>query len=87
MELEIVMLSEASQTKRNTMQYHLYVEAKKKNDTNALILKTETDSQTWRLNLRILERRVVWRRDSSGVWDCHGHTAIFKVDNQQGSTV
>ena len=30
MELDIVMLSEASQTKRNTMQYHLYVESKKK---------------------------------------------------------
>ena len=46
MELEIVMLSEVSQTKKNTVQYHLYVESKKKNDTNALILKTETDSQT-----------------------------------------
>ena len=30
MELDIVILSEASQTKRNTMQYHLYVESKKK---------------------------------------------------------
>ena len=36
MELEIVILSEASQTKTNI--YHLYVEEK---DTNELIYKTE----------------------------------------------
>ena len=29
MELEFVILSEVSQTKRNIMQYHLYVESKK----------------------------------------------------------
>ena len=26
-------------------------------------------------------------RDSQGVWDVHVHTAVFKLDNQQGSTV
>ena len=26
-------------------------------------------------------------RDSSGVWDWHACTAIFKMDNQQGPTV
>ena len=26
-------------------------------------------------------------RDRQGVWDGHGHTAAFKVDNQQGPTV
>ena len=26
-------------------------------------------------------------RDSQGVWDRHVHTAIFKMDNQQGPTV
>ena len=25
--------------------------------------------------------------DSKGVWDGHVHTAIFKMDNQPGSTV
>ena len=39
MELEFVIFSEVSQTERNIMQYHLYVESKK-NDTNALILNT-----------------------------------------------
>ena len=26
-------------------------------------------------------------RDNKGVWDRHIHTAIFKIDNQQGPTV
>ena len=26
-------------------------------------------------------------RDKLGVWDCHIHTTIFKIDNQQGPTV
>ena len=26
-------------------------------------------------------------RDSWGVWNGHVHTAIFKMDNQQGSTI
>ena len=25
--------------------------------------------------------------DSKGVWDGHVHTAVFKMDNQQGPTV
>ena len=24
------------------------------------------------------------RRDSQGVWDGHGHTAVFNMENQQG---
>ena len=26
-------------------------------------------------------------KDGQGIWDGHVHTAIFKTDNQQGSTV
>ena len=26
-------------------------------------------------------------RDKLGVWDCHIHTTIYKIDNQQGPTV
>ena len=26
-------------------------------------------------------------KDTQGVWDPHVHTAIFKMDNQQGPTV
>ena len=47
MGLEIFTLSKKQVRKRktNTVWYHLYVEPKK-NDTNKLIYKTETDSQT-----------------------------------------
>ena len=36
-----------------------------------------------------LENRlmVVGGKDSLGVWDGHVHTAIFKMDHQQGPTV
>ena len=44
MDLEIIILSEVSQRKSNII-YHLYVESKKY-DTNELIYKTGTDSQT-----------------------------------------
>ena len=37
--------NEVSQRKTNIISYHLYVESLK-NDTNELIYKTETDSQT-----------------------------------------
>ena len=36
MDLEMIILSEVSQTKTNIIWYHLYVESKK-NDTNELI--------------------------------------------------
>ena len=42
-DLEIIILSEVSQIKRNIIRYPLYVESFK-NDTNELIYKTETDS-------------------------------------------
>ena len=39
--------SEVSQSKTNIIWYHLYVGSyQKKNGTNELIYKTETDSQT-----------------------------------------
>ena len=44
MDLEIIILSEVRQRKTNII-YHLYVESKK-NDTDELTYKTETDSQT-----------------------------------------
>ena len=49
MELEIVILSEVRERKTNVILYCLYVEPLK-NDANELIYKTETDSQTWRMD-------------------------------------
>ena len=43
MDIEIVILSEVIQTKINIIHYHLDVNFLKKNDTNELIYKTETD--------------------------------------------
>ena len=54
----------------------------KRNDTNELTYKTEGDSETQRRNLWLLGIK-----DSQGVWDGHGHTALFKMDNQQGPAV
>ena len=52
MDLEIFILRVVSQTRdRQVTCYHLYVESKKKRDTNELIYKTETNSQTSRTNL------------------------------------
>ena len=54
----------------------------KRNDTNELIYKTETDPQTYRMNLWLPKGTDSW-----GVWDQHGHTAVFKTDNHPGPTV
>ena len=46
MDLEVIILSEVSQTKTNIIWHHLYVESIKKNDSDELIYKTEIDPQT-----------------------------------------
>ena len=46
MDLEIVILSEVSQTEKEISYDIAYIWNLKRNDTNELIYKTETDSQT-----------------------------------------
>ena len=58
----------------------------KRNDTNELTYKTITDSQTVIKELWLLAGRMQ-KRGSQGVWDGHVHTAILKVDSQEGPTV
>ena len=67
--------------------YHLYVECKKKKKKIQMNLFTK-QKQTHRLR--------EWSygyggkgggAEGLGVWDWHVHTAIFKIDNQQGPTV
>ena len=60
-----------------------------KNDTNELIYKTETDSQTQKTNLLLPKGIVGGRggRDKLGVWDERIHTTIYEIGNQQGPTV
>ena len=47
MDLEIVILTEVSQRRRNTIKHPL-LQNLNRNDTNEIIYKTETDSQIWR---------------------------------------
>ena len=58
----------------------------KRKDTNELIYKIETDSQTQRMNAWLPGGRMEGR-SSWGVWDGQVYTATFKMDNQQGATV
>ena len=54
---EIVTLSKVSWTEKEKYDI-FYVRDWKRNNTNELIYKTETDSQTWRMNLQIPGWRV-----------------------------
>ena len=45
--------------------------------------KIEADSQTYRMISWLLKGKD-GGRDSQGVWDGHGHTALFIMENQQG---
>ena len=57
-----------------------------KKDTNELIYKTETDSQTKKTNLW-LPKEKGGGRNKSGAWDEHAYTTIYRMDKQQGPTV
>ena len=64
MNLEIIILSEVSQTEKEKDKYHMILlicRIQKKKDTNELIYKTETDSEN--------ELMVTGGRDRLGVWD------------------
>ena len=50
-------------------------------NTNELIYKTETDSQTQKTNLWLPGER------GEGVWDYNIQTTAYKIDKQQGPTV
>ena len=67
MGLEIIVLSEVSQTERQ-MSYDITYMWNLKNDTNELIYKTEIDSQTLKTHLW-LPKGKGGGRDKLGVWD------------------
>ena len=58
----------------------------KKNNTNELIYKTETDSQTSKQTYGY-QRENVGGRDKLAVLDSHIHTTIYKIDSQLGPTL
>ena len=65
MDLEIIMLSEVSQAEKE--KYHMIslICGTQKNDTNEIIYKTETDSQTQK-NFWLTKGK---EGDKLGVWD------------------
>ena len=68
---------------RTEKKYHdtLYMWNLKRNNTNELIKQ----KQTHRLRVAGAER---WGEEINyWVWDGHVHITIFKMDNQQGTTV
>ena len=68
MDLEIIILSEVNQTEKDIPCDITYMWNLKKNDTNELIYKTKTDSQTQKTNLW-LPRGKEERKDKLGIWD------------------
>ena len=54
MDPEIIIPNKVSQRNTNTIWYHLYMESKKW-DGNEFIYKTETDPQTLKTKLSLLE--------------------------------
>ena len=83
MDLETVILSEVSQRSWNII-WHPDKWNLKRNDTNEFTYKTETDSQTWKMNLWLLDTLlylkwayctalgalvcVIWQPGWEGVW-------------------
>ena len=68
MDLEVIVLSEVSQTKINIIRCNSYVESNK-NDTKELICKMERNSKISKLDLE-LPKEKLWRgRDKLGGWD------------------
>ena len=86
MDLEMVILSEVSQTEKG--KYHMISLI----PGVGLFFKV-TNECTKETNLRILKRNLRLpkgkggRRDKSRICDEHIHTAIHKTGNQQGPTV
>ena len=58
MDLGLIVLSDVIQTERPVSYGAAHTWNLKKNDTNELTYRT--NSQAWRMNLRLLGRRVEW---------------------------
>ena len=67
MDLKIIILSEVTRTRQ--ISYDITYMWNLKNDTNELIYKTETDSQTSKTNLWLPKGKRELRRDKLGGWE------------------
>ena len=92
-DLGIIILSEVSQTEKD--KYHMLslicgIWFLKKDETNELVCKTETDLQILKTNWWLPKGKCCGGAAGgykSGAWDEHKHITVFKIDNQQGPTV
>ena len=87
MHLEIIILSEVSQTERQIsyITHMRNLTLKKRKQMNLFTKQKRTyryQKQTYSY-----QRGNVEGRDKSEAWDEHTHTTIYKTDNQQGPTV
>ena len=86
MDLESTMLSKINQTEKdNTVWLRSYVESKTNKWTYLQNRNRLTDLEN-KLNYGYQGGRV-GGRDRLEIWDWHVHTAVFKIDNQQGPAV
>ena len=86
MDLEVI-IRKWSQTNTNILCYHLYVESKKMIQMN-LFTKQKHTHRFWKQTYSYqLPKGKGGGGDKLRVWDWHIHTTIYKIDNQQGSTV
>ena len=77
MDLEIIILSKVKSDREREILYNIpYMQNLKRTYANEHIYKTETDSQTQRMNLWLPGRKG-GGRDSQGAGDPHVHIAIF----------
>ena len=84
MHLETIILREVRQWKINITWYHLYVDSNKK-DTNELLCRTETNSQTLK-NMWLPKGKGGGQgggRDGLGVSKQHMHTEVYGTIDQR----
>ena len=87
MGIEIIIVSEASQTEKNKYYMISLLSKSERKWYKWTYWQMETDSTNLE-NKPVVTREKGWGwRDRSGVWDWPVATTIFKIDNQQGHTV
>ena len=86
LDVESIILNEVSHTEKKNISWNpLYVKSKKK--WYKWIYKREKETHKLRGRTYGCQGGRLGRRGSEGVLDGCAHTAIFKIDNQQRSTV
>ena len=86
MDLEIIILSEVSQTEKDNLILDIVYMWNLKKDTNELICRTETDSQTLKTNygyrMGEVRGRADWGLGTGTVWNI-----AYGMTGQQGATI